>query len=189
MAKSTNRAHNCRVQKYRTMMAVAAKFDMEILQFDVIGAFLNAKRDNMPLVICQLPDGYKKEGTCVKLNRALYGLKDSPVLWYQELSSTLTKLGLTTSKEEPYLFFDSDHTVFILFYVDDILVIFGRNFDHRAHSVIAGIKRAYDVEDKGPVSWFLGVRVIRHCTERRIVLCHDAYIDKVAKKFDLADST
>lgn len=34
-------------------------------EFDVIGAFLNAKRDHLPPVICELPDGYKKDGCFV----------------------------------------------------------------------------------------------------------------------------
>jgi hypothetical protein len=37
------------------------------------------------------------------------------------------------------------------------------------------------------VKWFLGVRVIRDRLLKTINLVHDAYIDKIAKKFSLAE--
>jgi hypothetical protein len=50
-------------------------------QFDVVNAFVNAKRDKVKSpVYYHLPDGFKDLGTYVKIDRALYGLRDSPVL-------------------------------------------------------------------------------------------------------------
>jgi hypothetical protein len=37
------------------------------------------------------------------------------------------------------------------------------------------------------VEWFLGVRVIRNWDNWTITLVHNAYIDKIAKKFNLVD--
>lgn len=93
-------------RSFRLAMAIAAEFDMEIKQLDVVGAFLNAAITSENPVTCELLDGYKKLGKCVRLKRALYGLRDSPLLWYNELSSTLKDKGLIASKEEPCLFYD-----------------------------------------------------------------------------------
>lgn len=175
-------------RSFRTAMAIAAEFDLEIMQYDVVGAFLHANRDHQPTVICDLPDGFKLSGKSVKLNRALYGLRDSPLLWYEELSRTLKKAGLTASKEEPCLYFSSDRKILLLFYVDDILLIYSKDREQDAHKVTTAIRAAYRVEEKGPVSWFLNVRVIRNREKRTITLVHDEYIDKVAKKFNLASS-
>ncbi len=77
-------------RSFRIAIAIAAHFDLEIKQFNVINAFINANRpSNSALVACQLPDGFKQLGMCVEVDRALYGLKDSPALWYKEFSSTL----------------------------------------------------------------------------------------------------
>jgi hypothetical protein len=53
-------------------MAIAAHFDLEIKQFDVINAFANAKRlVGSLLVACQLLDSFKIPGMCAKIDRAL----------------------------------------------------------------------------------------------------------------------
>jgi hypothetical protein len=68
---------------FRIIAALAAYFDLKIKQYDVINAFVNAKRDlDSVLVACQLLDGFKVLGMCTLINRALYGLRDSPALWY-----------------------------------------------------------------------------------------------------------
>jgi len=62
-------------------MVLAARFDLEIKQFDVINVFVNVKRDQRSaLVACKLPDGFKALGMCVEVDRALYGMRDSPAL-------------------------------------------------------------------------------------------------------------
>ena len=66
---------------FRIMAALAARFDLEMKQYDIVTAFLNATRsgDAKP-VVCALPDGFKKPGFCALVDRALYGLRDSPAL-------------------------------------------------------------------------------------------------------------
>ncbi len=79
----------------------------------------------------KLSDGYKKlielpkraiNGFVVKFEMALYGLKESPLLWYNEFSSALQTAGLSKVNEEPYIF--TNGRVLVLFYVDDILVFY-----------------------------------------------------------------
>ncbi|KAI1689517.1 RVT-2 domain containing protein [Pyrenophora tritici-repentis] len=176
-------------KSFRTAMAIAAEFDMEIMQFDVVGAFLNAKITAENPVFCQLPDGFKKPGMCVRLNRALYGLRDSPLLWYEEFSGSLRKAGLECSKEEPCLFLDKDRKFLLLFYVDDILLMFRKEFEDQAMELWKVISSKYEIKAQGPVKWFLGVRVIRDRDSRTITLVHDTYIDKITKKFGLEDGT
>jgi hypothetical protein len=68
-------------RSFRIGTAIAAYFDLEIKQFDVVNAFINAVRNSeLPLVICKLPLGFKKPGYVTKVDRALYGLRDSLVL-------------------------------------------------------------------------------------------------------------
>ena len=92
------------VRAFRTTMAIAARFDLEICQLDVVTAFLNGKIYPHKPVFVELPNGARILGMVAQLNRALYGLKDSPLLWYKEFSSTLEELGLQKSREEPCLF-------------------------------------------------------------------------------------
>lgn len=89
----------------------------------MVAAFLNAYRNGEEPVTCELPDGHKVPGTVVEPDRALYGLKDSPLLWYQEFSTALTKFGLIASTEEPCLYYNKERTVMIVFFVNDFLVL------------------------------------------------------------------
>jgi hypothetical protein len=111
-------------------------------------------------VLCELPDGFKKPEKVVLLLQALYGLRDSPVLWYKELSSTLQELGLTASKEEPCLFFNEERRIVLLFYVDDILLAYYYDDRAAAEQLISLIMSKYQIEDYGAAEWFLGVRII-----------------------------
>jgi hypothetical protein len=64
-----------------------------------------------------------------KLDKSLYGLKHAPRAWYSRLSSKLHDLGFTPSKEDTSLFLyqKSGITIFMLIYVDDIIVASSSN--------------------------------------------------------------
>jgi hypothetical protein len=175
-------------RSFRVGAAITAHFDLEMKQFNVINAFVNARRDTRSApVVCQLPDGFKVPRMCVELDQALYGLRDSPALWYKEFSSTLTKLRLVACKEEPCIFVDREHKLFILFYVDDVQVLYHKSDEALAQRIVNGIKAVYDLHPIGDVEWFLGVRVIRDRAAKKLWLVHDTYIKKIAKKFQLID--
>ena len=61
---------------------------------------------------------------CMEVDRALYVMRDLPALWYKEFARTLIKMRLVTYKEEPSLFIDPKHKVFVLFFVDDIQILY-----------------------------------------------------------------
>ena len=106
------------------LMALAARWDLQIRQLDAVNAFPNSELDEE--VYVELPDGYKLPGKVGRLLRALYGLRRSPLLWQKLLSSALTELGLQAGIEEPCLFLNDNLIVF--FFVDDICYMF-RNSD------------------------------------------------------------
>ena len=101
-------------------MALAARWDLNICQFDAVNAFPNSKLDEE--VYIELPDRYKLPGKVGRLLRALYGLRRSPLLWQKLLSSALTELGLQAGLEEPCLFLNDNLIVF--FFVDDICCMY-----------------------------------------------------------------
>jgi hypothetical protein len=49
------------------------------------------------------------------------------------------------------------------------------------------LMKCYELRDMGKLSWFLGIRVIRDCTQKKIWLCQDSYIWKIATSFHLDD--
>ena len=83
-------------------------------------------------VACKLPDGFKAAGMYVEIDRALYGIKDSLALWYQEWTITLQRLKLIPCKKEPCIFINEHRRVIIVFYVDDFFVLYHK--DHEAEA-------------------------------------------------------
>jgi hypothetical protein len=66
---------------FRIGATIIAYFDLEIKQFDVVNAFINAiYSSKLLLVIYKLPLSFKKLGYVAKVNRALYSLCDSLIL-------------------------------------------------------------------------------------------------------------
>jgi hypothetical protein len=117
------------------------------MQYDVMGVFLNAIIILENPVICDILDGFKKDGICVRLNRALYGLRDSLLLWYEEFSSSLKEVGLRLLKEEPCLFFSNDRKILVLFYVDDILLLYQKKDEHTAKKMWDQIMLKYEIQE------------------------------------------
>jgi hypothetical protein len=101
-------------------MALAAAFGLKAYQYNVLNAFLNAPLDKQ--VYVQTPDPYIEEhGKLLKLKRALYRLKDAPLLWYKHLKETLMKLGLRPVKDVPCLL--TNKRLIVFFYIDNIVVL------------------------------------------------------------------
>ena len=57
---------------FRSLMAIAAKFDLEAVQLDIVNAFANSPLDE--LIYCICPNGFKIPGQIIWLKRALYRL-------------------------------------------------------------------------------------------------------------------
>jgi len=170
-------------RSFRTLMALAARWDLEIRQLDAVNAFPNSELDEE--IYVELPDGYKLSGKVGRLLRALYGLRRSPLLWQKLLSSALTELGLQAGQEEPCLFL-TDHLI-VFFFVDDICYMFRACDQAIADSFRDNLTSRFKMRDLGDLKWFLGIRVVRDRSRRRLWLCQDSYIEAIADRFDLVD--
>jgi Reverse transcriptase (RNA-dependent DNA polymerase)/GAG-pre-integrase domain len=84
---------------FRTLMAITAKFDLETQQMDAVNAFVHCDLDETVFMKC--PPGFEKPNKVLRLRKALYGLRRSPLLWQKELTKTLTGLGFRAVPQEP----------------------------------------------------------------------------------------
>jgi len=172
-------------KSFRTAMAIAARFDLEIQQYDVVNAFVNAKREeSSEPVFCSLPEGFRLPGKCVKINRALYGMRDSPSLWYNDFAATLKRCQLVPCMEEPCIFMTKNRSLYVLFFVDDVLLLHRKADQSTADKFIITLRQSYELRNMGTGDWFLGIRIVRNRSKKTIALVHDTYIEKIAKKFN-----
>lgn len=72
-------------------MAITAAFDLETRQYDAVNAFINAELHTP--VKCLPAEGFEhlKPNHLWLTLKALYGLKTSPLHWYEEFTGTLLR--------------------------------------------------------------------------------------------------
>jgi hypothetical protein len=181
LTNQDNYAATLAARTFRALMATTAAFNLETWQADAVNAFTNSDLDET--VYCDCPEGFKLPGSCLRLLHALYELRRSPLLWLKEFSGTLIKLGLTQVGEDVCLF--ANDWLIVFFYMNDIVALC-RTIDlPKLQQLKQALMEQYELKDLGELSWFLGIRVIRDRSQRKLWLCQDSYVDKITKKFHL----
>jgi hypothetical protein len=94
-----------------------------------------------------------------KLDKAIYGLKQAPRAWYSRLSEKLIKLGFQVSKADTSLFFydKGSVTIFLLIYVDDIIV--ASSLQEAVIAMLKDLRSDFALKDLGHLHYFLGIEV------------------------------
>ncbi|KAF7565217.1 hypothetical protein PtrM4_046510 [Pyrenophora tritici-repentis] len=164
-------------RSFRMLMAIAAKYDLELKQYDVTNAFVHAAIDRE--IYMRMPKGYQKPGTLLKVRKALYGLRISPLLWQKEFTATLASIGFQQIPQEPCCMIKDG--VIIFFYVDDIIVAYHSKQESEAMKAINRIQEKYACTGGDNLQWFLGVEVMRNRKQKTIQLSQAAYADKISQ--------
>ncbi len=130
----------------RSLLACAAEKGWEVIQADFTAAYLNAKLDEP--VYLQQPPGLEEGGKRMvwKLSRAIYGMKQSGKLWYNELRGTLKELGYVPTKTDPCAFTrrNNDERDIIAVYIDDLLIT-GTGNRNRLDSLVLELGKFHDI--------------------------------------------
>lgn len=108
-----------RMSTIRLILSIALQQDFEIRLLDIPTAFLNSYLENE--VYIYAPPGLESKSPILKLNRSLYGLKESPKIWNDTFNDFASKNKFERSKYDYCLYYNGK--VWILIYVDDMLVV------------------------------------------------------------------
>ena len=165
----------------RIFIAKAAQMNRSINRIDIKNAYLNAevKED----IYLELPQGYYRlmgrqdKKQVAKLNKSLYGLKQSARNWYLHFKSVLEQLGFNTSQVDPCLFTNGDQI--ILIYVDDVLLNLGDNLQ----DFLKKIKMIYTLSEEESLAFHLGLDYMQ--TEKEIFIHQRSYIQELAKTHNM----
>lgn len=112
----------------------------------------------------QQPPGYvdkRRPNYVCKLDKVLYGLKQAPRAWYARLCNRLEQLSFTPSKSDTSLFFYNRgrHTMFVLVYVDNIIV--ASSSSEAMTALLRDLQQDFALKDLGELHYFLGIEVKR----------------------------
>lgn len=156
---------------------------------DVVTAYLYGSLDSD--IYMKIPEGFKmpealsakpKEMYSIKLQRSLYGLKQSGRMWYNRLSDYLISKGYVNNSICPCVFIKKTTSgyVIIAVYVDDLNII-GTN--REIHEVLVLLKEEFEMKDLGKTKYCLGLQ-IEHM-HNGILVHQSNYVEKVLKRFNM----
>ncbi|KAK1631674.1 hypothetical protein QYE76_005989 [Lolium multiflorum] len=142
----------------RLVLSLAVSRGWCLRQVDVSNAFLHGFLNED--VYMQQPPGFEDArypSHVCKLQRSIYGLKQSPRAWYARLSQRLYELVFLASKADTSLFFFSRDGVeiYMLVYVDDIVI--SGSTPEAVDRLVHALAASFPIKDMGKLDYFLGL--------------------------------
>jgi Reverse transcriptase (RNA-dependent DNA polymerase) len=157
-------------------------------QLDVSTAFFNSQLDKT--VYAELPslaysERFRRDHVAL-LNKSLYGLKQSLLLWANAITESLKNIQFVRCNHELCLYVQEEEnkkSVYLAIYVDDIIV--GCEARMQLNSVVSEILGLYKMRDLGRMSDIIGLeieesekRIYVHQTKNAKLLMEKYEIDK-----------
>ena len=145
----------------RVFCQLAAQYNLILHQMDVKTSYLNAPID------CEIfmeqaegfetPSSNENERLVYKLNKSLYGLKQSGRNWNMLLHKCLIENNLVQSSVDHCVYRKEadEEKVFILIWVDDIIIAASDNDIMNETKVM--FQERFKMKDLGKLSYFLGI--------------------------------
>lgn len=173
-----------RLSTIRVLLSIGVQKMFTFYQMDVKTAFLHGyiKED----VYLSAPDGVNvPDGSVLKLNRSLYGLKQSPKCWNTRFNDFITGIGYTQSSADYCLYYKTEggKIVYLVLYVDDMLICGDNNKE------IDTLKKALSSEfrrkDLGEVKTFMGINITHDKINNILTFDQKEYILNILEKFEM----
>lgn len=137
----------------------------------------------------QQPDGYITQGQeqmVCRLHKSLYGLKQASRTWNGIVTTCMVDYGFRQCVADPCVFILDDGTAYTIaaFWVDDGLL--ASSDPHILENVIQHIQRNFAITSR-ELEHFVGLRITRDRTFRRLFVSQPSYLEQLLKKFNMSD--
>jgi hypothetical protein len=166
----------------RILFALAVKKSYHLYTYDVKTAFLYGELDED--IYMFPPEGFNCSNKICKLQKSLYGLKQTPLKWNQRFSTFLKKKDLEPLKTGQCIYVKRDRTLILAFYVDDGILL-GKNLSEM-NQMIEDLEKEFEITvDRNPKS-FLGMEIRR--SPGKIKLTQKNYSLKILKQYKMNES-
>lgn len=173
-----------RYDSIRIVLSIAAKYKLEIQQFDVKTAFLNGYVEEN--IFIEVPEGVSlSKNYVLKLNKSLYGLKQASRCWNKRFTNFLIKYGFKQSQADNcvYIGIFNNIRVYLIIYVDDALVI--SSSKQLIQEIIEYLKQEFKIKQMN-LKYFVGMEIerINNC----IYIHQRDYIEQIIQKFCMSNA-
>ena len=148
---------------FRYLIGLVVHENLEIHLMDVVTAYLYGALDNE--IYMKVPEGLKmpeayssksRKMYSIRLQKSLYGLKQSGRMWYNRLSEYLIKQDFINDVICPCIFIKKTTSEFVILvvYVDDINLIVT---PEEVQKAIEYLKKKFEIKDLGKTKLCLGL--------------------------------
>ena len=179
------------VVKFKTvwlMLALAALENWHIKSLNVRSAYLYGKLTKE--IYMKQPEGFRvpgQEHKVLHLLRALHGLKQAGLAWWETLNESMKELGFEHLKSDAGIFLyqkKGTNIVVAVVYVDDTL------FCGPTKAIVDEIKglfmKKWECRDLGPATSFLNMQI--KCDGCKILIDQCSYLEKVLERFGMQNA-
>lgn len=172
----------------RAIFALAAIEDLELHSLDISNAFLNGELDHE--VYMQQPEGFEEyfgAGFVLKLQKALYELKQAGHQWHRKLDSVMQTMDfkLVHCDNSIWVYQKGDVRIIVPVYVDDMTIV-SKTTAQYLH-VKGKLEKHFKVKELGPTSFLLGVHIERDRSKCLLTLSQHQYIIDTLGHFELGN--
>jgi hypothetical protein len=179
-------SHVVKSTTIRIVLSLSVSKGWHLRQLDVKNVFLHGNLEED--VYMRQPPGYEDKNMpsyVCKLDKALYGLKQAPRAQYSWLSEELYDFGFKSSKVDTSLFyFHQDNiTMFMLVYVDDIII--ASSNQKATNKLLHKLGQEFALKDMGDLHYFLGIEV--HKVNNGLILTQDKYASDLLQRVGMGN--
>jgi hypothetical protein len=156
---------------------------------DVKNTFLHGDLEEE--IYMKQPEGFvvngKKALVC-KLKKSLYGLKQSPRMWYQKFETYILGLGFVRRRDDHCVYSKQvgNHFIYVVLYVDDMLLV-GNNMDV-IREVKSQLSSKFDMKDLDVANLILGMEIKRGRENKKLWLNQKKYVETILQRFNMHGS-
>lgn len=167
------------------LLSLAANFYWPLHQLDVQNSFLNGELEEE--VFMSLPPGFGEgigRNKVCRLNKSLYGLKQSPRVWFERFGTLVKGLGYIQSQADHTLFYKhstNNKIAILIVYVDDIILTGDDSLELK--NLREKLAKVFEIKELGPLKYFLGIEFSR--SKEGIFMNQRKYILKLLKETGL----
>jgi hypothetical protein len=172
------------------ILALIAHYDMALEQMDVKTTFLHGDLEEQ--VYMEQLEGFSQPGQeylVCKLKKSLYGQKQSLGQWYKRFDFYMIRIGYKRCEYDCCVYvrsLDDDSFIFLLLYVDDMLIAAKSIVDVNKLKVL--LNRKFDMKDLGAAKKILGMEIRRDRDAKRLWLSQVDNVKKVLERFSMENA-
>ena len=146
----------------RVLLSLAVNLNWSLHQLDVKNVFLNGDLEE---VYMHIPVGIETTSNfndVGRLQKSLYGLKQSPRAWFERFTKVVKGYGFVQCQSDHTLFvkhFSEGKLAIIIVYVDDIILT--GNHEEKIDLLKKLMTKEFEIKDLGNLKYFLIMEIAR----------------------------